>query len=86
MFFHLGAPASHERFTSCIAETSLVCCFSPCLVRVGACAESERSISLAEGKVAPTAPENWGRKKPKSNIIEFEYAVPPAKGTKTPAA
>jgi hypothetical protein len=51
-----------------------------CLARVGVAAESERSISLADGKLQLTAPESWERKKPSSNIIEFEFAVPAAKG------
>ncbi|MDX1962915.1 MAG: gluconolactonase [Pirellulales bacterium] len=38
------------------------------------------TIALADGQLALVAPADWVRKKPKSNIIEHEFAQPAAEG------
>src|SRR5262245_15156478 len=45
---------------------------------------SERTLTLAEGKLTLVAPEGWMKKQPANRIIEAEYAVPPVKGDETP--
>lgn len=39
-------------------------------------AQEDRTIALAMGKVKLTAPAEWKKKKPRSRIVEFEFAVP----------
>ena len=41
-------------------------------------AGGDRKIEMAGGKLKMTAPANWQRKKPQNQIIEHEFAVPPA--------
>ena len=38
------------------------------------------SMELAGGKLALKAPAGWAAKQPQSSIIEYEYAIPAAKG------
>jgi hypothetical protein len=49
-----------------------------------ATAAEDRSIPLADGKLKLTAPETWERKKPANNVIDFEFAVPPAGDDENP--
>ncbi len=37
-------------------------------------------MKLAEGKLQMSAADNWQKKKPQNNIIEYEFAVPKAEG------
>lgn len=41
--------------------------------------DEDRPVALANGKVKLTAPGNWKKKKPRSRIVEYEFAVPMAK-------
>ena len=47
-------------------------------------AASDRTLTLAEGKLSFVAPAGWTKKQPANRIIEAEYAVPPTKGDETP--
>ena len=43
-------------------------------------AQSQRAISLGEGKFVLQAPEKWVRKEPRTRIVEHEFAVESKKG------
>jgi hypothetical protein len=43
-------------------------------------AQSERAISLGEGKLVLQAPEKWVRREPRTRIVEHEFAVEGKKG------
>jgi hypothetical protein len=43
-------------------------------------AQSDRVISLGEGKLSLQAPEKWVRKEPRTRIVEHEFAVEGKKG------
>jgi hypothetical protein len=40
----------------------------------------DHRIELADGKIALTAPDSWVRKTPRVRFIDYEFAVPAAKG------
>jgi len=41
---------------------------------------AERTIALSEGRLKLVAPEAWVKKKPRTNIVEFEFALPAVEG------
>ncbi len=41
---------------------------------------AESSFTVADGKLAFTAPKGWTKKEPRSRIIEVEFEIPAAKG------
>jgi hypothetical protein len=43
-------------------------------------AQSERAISLGDGKLVLQSPEKWVRKEPRTRIVEHEFAVEGKKG------
>lgn len=42
--------------------------------------EQDRQIALADGKIVLKAAPGWQRKKPQTNIIDHEFAIPKAAG------
>lgn len=44
---------------------------------------AERTVKLGEDRIAMVAPEGWVRKKPRTNIVQYEFAIP---GTEDEAA
>jgi hypothetical protein len=58
-----------------LAFTALLCSATS-----GMAADDDRLISLGDGKMSLTAPEGWNRVKPQNNVIQYEFAVPAAKG------
>jgi hypothetical protein len=42
--------------------------------------ENPSRLDLAGGKIKLTAPKDWQRKQPRTSIVEYEFAVPAAKG------
>ena len=45
--------------------------------------ENPSRLELAGGKIKLTAPKEWQRKQPRTSIVEYEFAVPAAKGDAT---
>lgn len=45
---------------------------------------AERTVKLSENRMVLIAPEAWERKKPRTNIVEYEFAIPVAEGDGTP--
>ena len=45
--------------------------------------ENPAEIGFARGRLSLTAPESWQRKKPRTRIVEHEFAIPAADGDKT---
>ena len=54
------------------------------LVAGGKQATGEDKMQLAEGQFEMAVPENWQRKQPRVNIIEYEFEVPASKGDTNP--
>jgi hypothetical protein len=42
--------------------------------------ENPAKMKLASGKLELTAPANWVRKQPRTRIVQYEFAIPAAKG------
>jgi hypothetical protein len=62
--------------TSCWASTALLAADDA--------GKDEHKISLAGGAVSVQVPEQWKKKTPENNIIEYEFAASPAEGEKEP--
>ncbi len=43
----------------------------------------EQVIALADGKITLQAPKGWERQKPRTNIVDYEFAAPAVEGDKT---
>jgi hypothetical protein len=43
-----------------------------------------RDIVMGKGRIKLTAPKAWEPKEPKTRIVEFEFATPPAEGDEEP--
>ena len=75
-------PSQVVRFATCL--TSAVFCAA-----IAPLAQAEDAkpavITLAEGKLKLTAPAEWEKVKPTSNIIEYEFNVPASEGDESPS-
>lgn len=47
--------------------------------------KGDHKMAISEGRFEMTVPENWQRKQPRVNIIEYEFEIPAAKGDDRPA-
>lgn len=56
-----------------------------CTVAAQAAEKDDHKMALSDGRFELSVPENWERKQPRVNIIEFEYEVPAATGDEGPA-
>jgi hypothetical protein len=52
---------------------------------LGAGKSDDDKMLLAEGNFEMSVPDNWKKKKPSSNIIEYEYEVPASTGDARPS-
>jgi hypothetical protein len=50
------------------------------IVRDASAQEKANRLELGDGKVTLSAPKDWQRKQPRTSIVEYEFAVPAAKG------
>lgn len=48
-------------------------------------AKKNEKMAIADGRFELTVPDNWERKPPKSNIVEYEFEVPASTGDAGPA-
>lgn len=69
--------------TTCIM-TLTFCLAASILVAAGKESRGEEKILLAEGRFELPVPEEWQRKQPRSNIIEYEFEVRASKGDTDP--
>lgn len=65
----------------CIRLTLAACLLAAFGAGGAVCAEEDPSkIELAGGKLVLTAPDTWQRQRPRSRIVEHEFAIPASKG------
>jgi hypothetical protein len=65
------------RYATCVLFATLVALLGH---NRPAAADDDHKIELGGGKLQMTVADNWQKKKPQNNIIEFEFAVPKAEG------
>ena len=69
-------------------KSALLAALAICVAAAGALQADDKKdakapvISLAGGKISLAAPVAWEKKKPRSRIVQYEFAAPVAKGDK----
>lgn len=61
-----------------LCASLLAACATPALAQ-----QNPSTLSLAGGKLELQAPADWVRKQPSTRIVDYEFAIPAAKGDKT---
>lgn len=67
-----------------LVTISLCCSLLALASRATAQDKAGSTFTIGEGKIELTAPANWTKKKPATNIVEAEFATPPAAGDEIP--
>ncbi|HWB09184.1 MAG TPA: hypothetical protein VG826_08170 [Pirellulales bacterium] len=68
---------------ACTVTLSVVLAASS-LLAAGKDSKADDKMQLADGRFEMTVPDNWQRKQPRVNIIEYEFEVPASTGDAQP--